>query len=250
MTGTLTTPTVGQPNSTQDPFIATAITTVNGLLTAANKLDGTQIGAGTIPSSAMDATGVLDADLVSPNNSVYKTILFGGAALDSGAGAVGTFMLAGQSVNNAAGALQSANTSGGGVGNSFATNGADFVTNNSGFFYFDDADYAVGSLTTKLRLRAQVNTNATAWSSVTATFGLYPVTFSGAALTITATLGTVVSGSTVAIANPGASSTTQGNSGDFTIPADGQYVLGCAMSAAITTNGAALFNAQLQTRNV
>lgn len=116
--------------------------------------------------------------------------------------------------------------------------------------YFDDADAVTTTLAQKLRLRAQVNTNATAWSSVTATFGLYPVTFSGGADAFVVTLGTVVAGSTVAIANPGASTTSQGNSGDFTIPADGQYALGVVTSATLTNNAAALLTAQLQYRSV
>ena len=115
-------------------------------------------------------------------------------------------------------------------------------------FYFDDADLSISSKTTKLRLRAQVNANATAWSSVTATFGLYPVTFAGGADSLTVTLGTVVSGSTVALANPSASSTNQGNSGDFTIPADGQYAIGVVTSAQLTNNAHAQLGAQLQVR--
>lgn len=114
--------------------------------------------------------------------------------------------------------------------------------------YFAAADYTIASKTQKLRLRAQVNANATAWSSVTATFGLYPVTFAGAASTISVTFGTVVSGSTVALANPSASTTSQGNSGDFTIPSDGQYAIGVATSATLTANAYALLTAQLQTR--
>lgn len=115
------------------------------------------------------------------------------------------------------------------------------------FIYFDDADYTIASKTQKLRVRAQVCTNATAWSSVTATFGLYPVTFAGAADALTATLGTVVTGSTVAIANPSASTVNQGNSGVFAIPADGQYALGVVTSATLTNNAAAFVSAQLQT---
>jgi len=115
------------------------------------------------------------------------------------------------------------------------------------FIYFDDADYTIASKTQKLRVRAQVCTNATAWSSVTATFGLYPVTFAGAADALTATLGTVVTGSTVAIANPSASTVNQGNSGVFAIPADGQYALGVVTSATLTAAASSFISAQLQT---
>src|SRR5688500_7100403 len=88
--------------------------------------------------------------------------------------------------------------------------------------YLAAADFSLTNRTTKLRLRAQVSTNATA-PAITFTFGLYPVTFAGGTDLLTATLGTVVTGSTVAIASPAASSTTQGNSGDFAFPSDGQY---------------------------
>ena len=115
------------------------------------------------------------------------------------------------------------------------------------FIYFDDADYTIASKTQKLRVRAQVCTNATAWSTVTATFGLYPVTFAGTADALTATLGTVVTGSTVAIANPSASTVNQGNSGVFTIPADGQYALGVVTSAMLIAAASSFISAQLQT---
>jgi len=115
--------------------------------------------------------------------------------------------------------------------------------------YFDDADATATSLIQKLRLRAQVNTN-NASPTITFTFGLYPVTFAGGTDTFTVTLGTVVSGSTVAIASPAATSTTSANSGDFTIPSDGQYALGLVTSATMTTASAALLTAQLQTRSV
>lgn len=111
--------------------------------------------------------------------------------------------------------------------------------------YLDDADYSIPGRTTKLRVRAQVSTNATQ-PTITFTFGLYPVTFAGAADTLVPTLGTVVPGSTVAIASPAASTTTPGNSGDFTFPSDGLYALGVVTSAGLTNNNMSLLTAQLQ----
>ena len=65
MSGTLPIPAIGSPNSTEDQDIADALTTLNGLLTASNKLDGAQIGAGTIPSAtALDR--VLSSGLYTP----------------------------------------------------------------------------------------------------------------------------------------------------------------------------------------
>lgn len=120
-------------------------------------------------------------------------------------------------------------------------------------YYFDDADILATSMTQKLRLRAQVSTNGTAWSAVTATFGLYTLASSGAADVLTLTP-TIVSGSTVAIANPVANTAgtggNQGNSGDFTIPADSLLGIYVVLSATLTNNAAALLSAQLQTRSV
>ena len=67
--------------------------------------------------------------------------------------------------------------------------------------YIDDADYAISGMTAKMRIRGIVSTNATQ-PTITFTFGLYPITFQGAADTLTATLGTVVSGSTAASPRP------------------------------------------------
>lgn len=117
------------------------------------------------------------------------------------------------------------------------------------YFYFDDADYTVAGKTQKLRLRAQVAANATK-PTIKFTFGLYPVTVAGGAAILTMTLGTVVPGSTVVLNEPAASTVSQGNSGDFTIPADGAYVLGVVTDATMTTNSSALLSAQLQTRSV
>lgn len=115
--------------------------------------------------------------------------------------------------------------------------------------YLDDADFPVTGLTTKLRVRAQVSTNGTV-PAITFTVGLYPVTFSGAADVLTATLGTVVAGSTVAIASPSANSTTSGASSDVNVPTDGLYCLGVVTSATLTNNAVGMVSAQLQTRNV
>lgn len=84
-------------------------------------------------------------------------------------------------------------------------------------FDFVAADHAVTGLTTKLRLRAQASTAATA-PAITFTFGLYPLTSGGATTFQAYTLGTVVPGSTVAHVSPGTNGIVRGNSGDFTIP--------------------------------
>lgn len=215
---------------------------------AANAVTTAKILDLNVTTAKIAEGNVTDAKLASPNNSAYRTLLVS-AGLASEALPAGTYPLAPPPMGTAAGTDQSLIPSGTARATTIGPTSSMADTTLTPLIYFDDADYTVGSLTQKLRLRAQVSTNATAWSSVTATFGLYPVTFAGAANTLTVTLGTVVSGSTVAIANPSASSVNQGNSGDFTIPSDGQYCIGVVTSATLTGNAAALLTAQLQTRS-
>jgi len=119
-------------------------------------------------------------------------------------------------------------------------------------FVFDPSDWLTNSRTTKLRLRVQCVTNAVA-PGVTFTVGLYPISAyggaSGAAPTIT-TLGTVVSGSTVAFASPGATTNTVSNSGDFNAPAFGAYAMGVACSGTQAVNSQVLLSVQMQMRQV
>ena len=113
--------------------------------------------------------------------------------------------------------------------------------------YLDDADYGTSP---KLRCRFQVITNATAPGTITFTGGLYPVdAVAGGTDLITYDLGTVVTGSTVAIAHPLTSPRNQGNSGDFTFPADGYYTPGFVQSATLAANAATSVHMQLQIRN-
>ncbi len=114
-------------------------------------------------------------------------------------------------------------------------------------FYFDDADYTLSGLTSKLRLRFQIATNATA-PVLTFTVGLYPITVTGGTDTLAYTAGTVVPGSQSAVQNPFASTVNSYASSDFTIPADGAYGLGVVTNAALTNNSAVSIHAQLQIR--
>lgn len=121
-----------------------------------------------------------------------------------------------------------------------------------GVFYFDPADYGtIGSLTTKLRLRAFLHVNDVAPTG-NFTFGLYPITrpatSGGAGLDIF-TLGTVVTGSSVAINTPAADSSSQGSSGDFAAPAAGWYCIGVVTTATVAASSHLHFAARLQVRN-
>ncbi len=117
--------------------------------------------------------------------------------------------------------------------------------------YLNSADYGSGF---KMRIRAQVAANATAPGTITLTFGLYTVTVAGGSSAFIPTLGTVVTGSTVPLANPSASAIAQGNSGDFAITAanftdPSHYCIGLVTNATSATNGFLKGVAQLQVRN-
>lgn len=97
-------------------------------------------------------------------------------------------------------------------------------------------DYAVSGLTAKLRVRLVTLTNGTA-PAANFTAGLYPVSSTaGVADSLGMTLGTVVSGSTIARAAPAANSALLSNGADFTFPSTGIYALAIALSGAVATN--------------
>jgi hypothetical protein len=112
-------------------------------------------------------------------------------------------------------------------------------------FQYVAADYAIAGLTTKLRVRSQVSTNATA-PAITFTTGLYPLTVAGGSDGLVITAGTVTSGSTVAFATPDASTITSGASTVFTPPSDGAFAFAVVTNAQIANNAAAQVSAQLQ----
>ncbi len=113
----------------------------------------------------------------------------------------------------------------------------------------DGSDYSVSGLTAKYRIRAGIAVNATA-PAKTFTIGLYPITVAGAADTLTVTLGTVTSGSTVAVASPSASASATSAGSDFTPPSSGVYALGVQLSGAPAASSAGLVYARLEVRHV
>jgi hypothetical protein len=100
------------------------------------------------------------------------------------------------------------------------------------------ADYpAIGALAAKLRVKATVNCNDVA-PGHNFVFGLHPITrpaTSGGAGLCIYTIGAAVAGSTIAANTPAADSSAVFTSGDFALPADGQYVMG-----AVTNNTTAV----------
>lgn len=169
---------------------------------------------------------VADTTLASPNNAVYRLVQE--VLADSGADIV-----AGKYFFSKAQFLIASATAG----------------QTARYSNLVAADYSVAGLTTKLCVRASVAANTTQ-PTITFTVGLYPITVAGAADQNTFTLGTVVPGSTVAIASPAASTITVGTGTDFTFPADGAYALGVVTSGTLTNNNASALTARLQVRNV
>jgi hypothetical protein len=157
--------------------------------------------------------------------SAYRTITLANAILDDGAASgVSIFTPSGLITNNA----------------QFSSAGVQPI-------WLDDADFAVSGRTTRLRVRAMCLTNDAAGLAVTATVGLYPITaVDGTADNSNISLGTVVTGSTVAFASPAVDTINQGNSGDFDVPADGAYMFGVNLSGTPAANSQAILSAQLQ----
>lgn len=238
MAGTYTPPSAGEKRTTGDKKAREGLEGFNNLLDGSNKIPGTSLAAaaeilnaqlkGEITNAKL-AGSIEDTKLSSPNNSTYK--LLNQAAQWFGE-------------DNGAATYPLQNRSGKPNSSGFA-----HVTLPLPVFGFAKADYEVAGKTQKLRIRAQALTNE-AKPTITFTVGLYPITVGGAVDALTLTLGTVVSGSTVAIAEPAANTATSSVGSDFTIPSDGVYILGVVLSGTLTNNADLLISAQLQSRNV
>jgi hypothetical protein len=120
----------------------------------------------------------------------------------------------------------------------------------AGVIRLDAADFAMTGRTTKLKVKATITTNGTAPTG-TLTVGLYPVSsVAGASNTHSITTGTVVASSTVAFAAPTANNVFSGDSAEFTMPADGAYVLAVNLSGATAANSFEEVTARLMVRHV
>lgn len=133
----------------------------------------------------------------------------------------------------------------------FSAGNSNALLNTHGL-YIDPADYAISGRTTVLRVRASVTNNSVA-PATTFTFGLYPISAiagGSAASPYINTLGTVVSGSTVASASPSASAITTVTGTDFTSPAAGNYALAVNVASSSASNSVVEYSVQLQVRQV
>jgi hypothetical protein len=128
---------------------------------------------------------------------------------------------------------------------------AQSATSGSAFrpYAFTAADHAVVGLTTTLRLRAYVGLNNIAPGTITFTVGVYPLTVAGTGGNVNYSLGTVISGSTVAFANPTQSVFAQSTSTAFAVPSNGFYALGVVSDAATAANSFTLWGGTLQVHN-
>lgn len=181
--------------------------------------------ATTLSEIRTEVNALADTNLVSPNNTVYKTLLAASAYM--GTAVVGTYFV-NQGGNYASGAT---------------TNNPPVILD------FVSGEYAVGSKTTKFRVKMEVMVGATSPSTVTLQAGLYPVTISGGNYT----LGTVVTGSTALSSGLSTNNPYRFNSGDFAASAlltdPGIYALGIVVGSITVPAGIAAA-VQLQTRNV
>jgi hypothetical protein len=164
--------------------------------------------------------------------TTWRTIIWGGAAIPTqGAGA--TLMM----------------PYGTGFGNAAATSapgGAAYT------FYLNPADWLANARTTKLRVRGEFKTNAVA-PATSFTGGLYPVvSFGGTSGTSVqiASMGAVVTGSTVSFTTPAANSGLQTLSTEFNAPAAGFYVFAFVVGGGMAAGSLPHINMHLQMRQV
>lgn len=115
------------------------------------------------------------------------------------------------------------------------------------------ADYPpIAGVNPKLRIRAQLYTNDVAPTG-NFTVGLYPITrpgTSGGAGVLIYSIGTVVTGSDGAtFTTPVADGLLDAVGSDFTLPVDGQYILGVVTTGTIAASAHVHCSAQLQIHN-
>lgn len=117
-------------------------------------------------------------------------------------------------------------------------------------FYLKGSDWAVSGLTAYLRVVAGCLVTDTAPAN-TMVVGLYPVSaWAGGTTVTTATVGTVIVGSTVTFATPAANSMPAPTvTADFAFPSDGWYIVGAAIDGAAAGNSNPMLSARLEVRN-
>lgn len=115
-----------------------------------------------------------------------------------------------------------------------------------------DLDLSAQGKTTKLNLVVTQLTGHGAAPAITYTYGIYPLAMSaaGAANTVQIDRGTVVAGSTAAIASPAIDTRSRVSSGDFDLPSDGSYGFGCSYSGIPNASSGGVVFMSLRVRHV
>jgi hypothetical protein len=165
----------------------------------------------------------------------WKTVAWGGG-LTGTAGAGGTFLMTGGPTANAATGVAAVGAAG-----------------TAGWaFDLDPADWTANARTARLRLRARCSVNAVA-PATNFVPGLYPVAsisaISGSDPSI-ATLGAVLTGSTVAFTAPAAGSSAAVLSTEINAPAAGPYCFAVVIGGAMAAGSRVSVTVQLQMRQV
>lgn len=113
------------------------------------------------------------------------------------------------------------------------------------FIYINPADYAITGYTMKMRVIMSWSQNTTNMGSTSMTAGLYPYIGASATTAWTASVGTVISGSTAQVLAAAATASTEGRivSSTFTAPAANAYIL-----AADVVGGSPAGSTRLNTR--
>jgi hypothetical protein len=182
---TLNAPVAGNPR-VPTPLVANdnAIrTVVNGNIDAAN------LASNAVTTAKITDANVTDAKLASPANATYRTVMEGGVV--AGGATVNTWY------------ITTAGTAS--VSGSATTNFPPMT------FRYLSGDFSPGALTTRFRVTMDVLVGATSPSTTVLTAGLYPVTISGGNYT----LGTVVTGSTVASSSLATNTISPFDTSDF-----------------------------------
>lgn len=195
-------PIVGQPNSSEEPKIVTAL---GSIVATINNLDKDNLSA---------TAGILDTQLAAPNNALWRTLRSQPWSL-TGATAAGTYLFGADGTQFLASA---------GTGKPLLPISVPTL-----------AEYAASTKTLRGRVSVEFITN-TIIPGVAMTFGLYPVPSVGGGVSpfTQPSLGTVVAGSTVVV---GPNGVGRGTSAGFDISAGANtYLLGVTFGSATAAN--------------
>lgn len=211
-----TIPTIGDPNSSEDGDIVSALNTI---VSAIN---------GNLDSSNITAGSIENADLASPNAGVWRNVL----RVDPPSGFASGTATAAYGMSNVSAPFQS-----GGSGTPTA-------------YVHSASSLAVNGMTTQFRVAGQVAVNATA-PGVSFVFDVRGITaVAGGAGAITTTFsGTPVTDSTATVTTPAASSIVIAYSSPFVLVDAAQYLM-TVSTASPTVNSLVMVAATLQVRHI